>query len=789
MLKKLFLIVLALVLLVLPLAVRRLYFYQGQYEPGPVNRPNLDEIKAHAPQLEPFEDHYTTSTRGSILVDQAHSNRVDMAELSVLQARLSMRGQQLEPVHTSDELAGQLRHAKALIVISPGEDWTADEIQQVSEFVDKGGRLLLVTDPTRYGVAYDEWDAAYLDDDVDHLNDLAAQFGLIFRADYLYNTVENEGNFRNIRLTDFASHELTAGIDQVVFYAAHSLISDELALISTGGETLSSSSERSEDLVVAVLAADGAVLALGDLTFMAKPYNVEYDNDRLLANIADFLNNTERQFDLSDFPLFFDDQADLVYTGAPLLDSDLLQGGSDLQTLFADAGKELTLRDVEDKTQDTIFFGLYEAAEEVEPHLASAGVTLLITPTEILEEEEAPQVTATPVPSPAPSPTPTEPMTSTPEVTPTVEITVTPEVTVETELTITAEISPAAKNRVQIESVGEMVLTGTSMLLHQDDGARQVLLVLANTAQGLENAVERLTIGDLEGCVIHETERPTVTVLALCPTGEVEPGEGGGGWQKPEPKPQPEPDVPTPTPTVTSPLTDTGETITETVDIVTATVEPPEPTGEPEGSILVVALDKGEGRYDSMTSVDNYVSILEGYYEVTTWSVAQDGTLDSLEVLNHDLVIWSFGDFDGEEAIEEVSDALISAMLGEIPIIMSGAFLGDTEVEAVQRDIQVGDAAHPVTAGFGEEEVIGFEPSPSGVEYEISLLEETGEDDSIILFVRGPDSEEPGAPSIVVAEDEYTELRIALIGFPLYLLPEEAGARLVLNLAQWMLNP
>lgn len=785
MLKKLFLVVLALVLLVLPLVARRLYFYEGQYEPGPVNRPNLDEIKTHAPELEPFEDHYTTFAPGSILVDQAHSNRFDMTELSVLQARLSMRGQQLEPVHTSDELAGQLRYAKALIVISPGEDWTADEIQQVSEFVDKGGRLLLVTDPTRYGVAYDEWDMAYLDDDVDHLNDLAAQFGLIFRADYLYNTVESEGNFRNIKLTDFAAHELTEGLDQVVFYAAHSLISDELDLISTNGETLSSSSERSEDLAVAVLAADGAVLALGDLTFMAKPYNVEYDNDRLLANIADFLSNIERQFDLFDFPLFFDDQADLVYTGAPLLDSDLLQGGSDLQTLFADAGKELTLRDAEDEAQDTIFFGLYEAAEEVEPHLASAGVTLLITPTEALEEEKVAEATATPVPSPTPSPTPTEPMTSTSEVTPTVEVTVTPEVTVETELTITAAISPAAKNRVQIESVGEMVLTGTSMLLHQDDGARQVLVVLANTTQGLGNAVERLTTGDLESCVIHETERPTVTVLALCPTGEVEPGEGGGGWQKPEPQPEPG----SPTPTVTSPLTDTGETITETVDIVTATVEPPEPTGEPEGSILVIALDKGEGRYDSMTSADSYVSILEGYYEVTTWSVAQDGVLDSLEVLNYDLVIWSFGDFDGEEAIEEVSDALLSTMLGGIPIIMSGAFLGDTEVEAVQRDIQVGDAAHPATAGFGEEEVIGFEPSPSGIEYEISLLEETGEDENIILFVRGPDSEEPGAPSIVIAEDEYTDMRIALVGFPLYLLPDEAGARLVLNLVQWMLNP
>ncbi len=59
--------------------------------------------------------------------------------------------------------------------------------------------------------------------------------------------------------------------------------------ISAGGETRSSNSQRADDLPVAALAADGAVLAVGDLTFLVEPDNAAYDNDPFIANIADFL--------------------------------------------------------------------------------------------------------------------------------------------------------------------------------------------------------------------------------------------------------------------------------------------------------------------------------------------------------------------------------------------------------------------------------------------------------------------------------------------------------------------
>jgi len=38
-------------------------------------------------------------------------------------------------------------------------------------------------------------------------------------------------------------------------------------------------------------------------------------------------------------------------------------------------------------------------------------------------------------------------------------------------------------------------------------------------------------------------------------------------------------------------------------------------------------------------------------------------------------------------------------------------------------------------------------------------------------------------------QDEFTNIRIVLMGFPLYLLPEKAKSQLVLNAVEWMLAP
>lgn len=758
MLKKVALGFLALALLILPSVGRWLYFYRGGYEPQAVPRPDLASIEAPLPEAGTFADDYTVLTPGTILVDLAHDNRVQVQELSALQARLTARNQRLQPLRTASDLPALLRHARALIVISPGQDWTAGEIEQVARFVDKGGRLLLVTDPSRFDYLYDEWDYfAGLDHDVVHANALATRFGLLFADDYLYNTSENEGNFRNIKLQEFAEEPLVEGVEQLVFFASHSIVTEQEPLITTHGETRSSSSEWNGPRTVAALAAGGAVLALGDLTFVTEPYNAVYDNDRFLANIADWLGSGERRYKLGDFPFFFRDEVDLIYAGDPLLDGELLKGGSALQDFFGDQAISLRVREQENSDHDTILMGLYTQAEEIEPYLVAADVTLLITPTTEIEPEEG-EGTEAPQPTATPSLPVTQPLTATASITPTVEPAAEPG----------PEVEPPAlpKNRVEIGSLGEMVITGTSLLVLDNDGPRQVLVVLADTEEGLDSALRRLMDGDMEGCLFHEAE--TIT-LALCPHGTA---SSDGGWQDPQPKAT-EPALPPP------PSEAPADTPAE---------EPTEPSIEPEGTILILSLDEGQGVYDDMTSAAEYQAILQERYDVSIWSTSQDGIPSATDLLDHDLVIWTAGDHKDLFG-DEMSNLLFTLVLEGVPVVVSGAYVGDSTLQSVQRDIQVHDTTHPMAQGFAADEVIPFVTAPSGSEYEIDILEDFQDSEDIVIFVRGPESEASGAASVAIIEDEISGIRLVFIGFPLYLLPEAPRAQLVLNTVSWLLSP
>jgi hypothetical protein len=749
LLKKLFFVILALILLVLPLVGRWFYFYEGRYQPGAVARPDLSQIQPSVVEPRPYVERETPISSGTALLDLAHANRVRMAELNVLQARLASRGQRLEPLTEATDLAGKLHYAQSLVIISPGQDWSPEEIQQVVSFVDKGGRLLLVTDPSRYEALYDEWDQYVgLDHDAPHINDLAARFGLTFQTDYLYNTTENAGNFRNIKLSDFASDPLTQGLEELVFFATHSIRSEEPGLIVTGGETRSSAGEVERDLTVGLLAADGAVLALGDLTFLTEPQNAVSDNDHFIANIAGFLAAAQRQYELADFPFYFEDEVDLVYAGEPLLDSSLLKGSSTLQNLFEQAGKVLTVRAAEDDAHDTLIVGLYEQASDVEPLLGDAGLTLLITPTQTTETEEEHS------PDDLPSPPASEDSAEAPAAVPTA--------IAEAE----EEPEPTTRNRVKIEPLGEMALIGTSVMLLQQEPDRTVMVVLADTEADLESTLNKLAGGDWAACLFHQTEDTPLSQVALCPTSTGAPGGQEGGWEEPATDgltPAPEPTIP-------------------------PEAAPTERPSEPPAGILIVALDEGMGRYESRTSADDYAAILEDRFPIAIWSIAQDGPLSEQDLSGYDLVIWTGGDYE-QGLGEENSDLLFSLLLDGIPAILSGAYVGDTETEAIQRDIQVEDPGHPLARGFEAGQVIEFVQAPSGEEYAMGVLEEVQEEGSSTIFVRGPSSEEAGIPSVVAITDESIGFRLVYFGFPLYLLPEAAKTQLTQSTVSWLLSP
>ena len=348
---------------------------------------------------------------------------------------------------------------------------------------------------------------------------------------------------------------------------------------------------------------------------------------------------------------------------------------------------------------------------------------------------------------------------------------------IEQELTTTVAISPTVRNLVEIESLGEMVLTGTMLFLYQTDGERQVMVVLADTEKGLESAARRLTDGSLSGCLVQETVSPAASFLALCPTGGVAFGDGSGGWRETGPEP-PQPTSPPPTAT---------PTVTGTIVPITHTEAPSELPPDSEAAIFVLSLNEGDGRYTGRTSAEDYVAILRDHYTIDVWSTALRGSPSIVDFMDYDLIIWTGGDY--EDAFGEVERQLLFvAMLNGTPVILSGAYIGEGEDASVQRDIQANDTSHPIARSFEQGQVIAFIPALPGLEYEIEVLEEISSQDGEVIFVRGPESEQSGAPSIFVVDEKEAGIRAAYIGFPLYLLPEEAKTDLVIDTVRWMLE-
>lgn len=434
--------------------------------------------------------------KGLVLLDEGHGNQFALGDISYLDGRLAARGYELLH-YTGGDIARQLRPVNAFITITPLEAFTAEEILAVRRFIDRGGRVLMVGDPTRYEIIFDEEDpfAFTFDLDTDEipLNSLANEFDLIFNGDYLYNTQENEGNFRNIILkgTGFAEDELVDGLEQLAAYSAHSIQTgpDAKALITADENTWSSATDRPGGLIFAASSENGRVLALGDVHFLTNPYYTVYDNSQFIANIADFLTaSEERALTLADFPYFYQQPVNLIYTGSPDLGAGAFDEIIDLQTAFSAVNMPLALAQTAQAGHDALYLGLYNQADDVAEILASAGISLTIDPPIEIEAE----IEATAVPDETENDNEEE------------------------EAAATA--TPAPQIRLIHSELGNIEMAGAALVVLDESDGRRSVVVLAASREGLENSVARLldlipldAEAALGNCLVQDP-------IALCPT-------------------------------------------------------------------------------------------------------------------------------------------------------------------------------------------------------------------------------------------------------------------------------
>ena len=360
--------------LTVPLLFAAVYFlvalfvyYRGEYDPPEATDLKFEVITTPLSAHTIFTEQPEVRS-GLVVIDGLHSNDFTQDELLTLLGRLTNRGITVEImgepslfsgfqfVNESDRFAileDKLRQAAGLAVIAPRDPYTDLETGLVRRFVDKGGRLLLIGDPTRS----------------QQINSLADVFGLSFQPGFLYNQVDYDLNHRNIFVRDFFADPVTEGLAEVAFYTAGTIRSAGPALAYTDANTFSTIVEGVEPFYPLAKANQENVLAVSDLTFMVPPQNSILDNNRLIANIAEFLASSDRGFELADFPYFFDGAADIL-----LGRSALLELGAGLRRTLAEFQIDAQVVNSEAPGRDLIFLGLYGDAVQAERYLNLAGI-------------------------------------------------------------------------------------------------------------------------------------------------------------------------------------------------------------------------------------------------------------------------------------------------------------------------------------------------------------------------------------------------------------------------------
>ncbi|HEX9923758.1 MAG TPA: hypothetical protein VGD99_13960, partial [Anaerolineae bacterium] len=368
------------IVIILTVVVGR-FFYFGSasaYTAPDVPLPEAQfENFARSARMEAVDN--PTVSRGVVVLDFAHSNALFLEELNVLLSKIVARGYSYELVLDDDDeaedLANRLRYANALMLPLGRVEYTAEEVDEIERFVEKGGRVLIIGDPTRTIV-------------VEALNSIAGSFGIIYANDYLYSLEHNDNNYRNVIYTNFESSPVTSGLEdgKVIFYAGGSINAPGHEIIM-GDDTIHSSiSEGGRTMAAAALAADDQVLALGDLTFLGEPYSAAENNGIFINNIADFLTGGKRGFELKDFPYFLDTQVDIVFDNTLVFNS---QFGDSVRVKDQLEGTErkVTFVDKISEDNDVIFVGRFDDTEVIQDYLNDAGISI-IGPDETREEDE-----------------------------------------------------------------------------------------------------------------------------------------------------------------------------------------------------------------------------------------------------------------------------------------------------------------------------------------------------------------------------------------------------------------
>jgi len=232
----------------------------------------------------------------TVLVDVGHANGVSETDLEPLLSTLAENGHQVRFYRGQRRsLNESLRSADALLVVSPRERFTSDELAGVESFTDAGGRVLVMGDPPSVqasgGLLFG---LGGLQESGSQTASLGSTYGIAYGSGYLYNMETNDNNYKSVFVEPAANTDLTTGVDRVVMREAAPIrtASATRALVGTDGTHLSTTRDAG---TYAVLVRSGNVTAIGDTEFVTRENAHDADNEVLIGNLADFLVDGEKR--------------------------------------------------------------------------------------------------------------------------------------------------------------------------------------------------------------------------------------------------------------------------------------------------------------------------------------------------------------------------------------------------------------------------------------------------------------------------------------------------------------
>lgn len=372
-------IYIALAALLLPILIRGLWFYRGTANRPEIATPDFASFSApQAPVNVSETDEEVQQFGGAVLIDTAHSNLFSMTNIDSLMSAIQARGGKIEMATDAFSLQYQLKYASAFVTFSPTVPYGIYEIEALKNFAERGGKILAFTEATNNTIYVDYFSGAYtITSDANAANSLLREFDITVNNDYLYNTQNNEGNFRNVFFDEFGKSELTFGLTQIALYGTHSLETLSGTILLQGAETNLSSSNDAHDPNQggAVLSESGNVVAFGDATFLSSPYNTYTDNAKLISNIADFALASKQTLTLQNLPYLFTDETVSVYLASDLSkDTSLITALASLQTSLRLMNVEAEFVDSIPSSGDTIILSTFSMDDKTQAIANKFGI-------------------------------------------------------------------------------------------------------------------------------------------------------------------------------------------------------------------------------------------------------------------------------------------------------------------------------------------------------------------------------------------------------------------------------